>query len=117
MKRTILLSAGACTGVVAMALMATQASGFGSYFARVTANGGIARSSGVADGTKTATGVYDITFNRAVNLCGYVATVNALSAGYATINLKTTKILTITTFNAGGTKTDRAFNVMVTCGQ
>jgi hypothetical protein len=115
MKRTILLAASA--GVVMMALMATQASGFGSYFARVTANGGISRSSGVADGTKTAVGVYDVTFNRPVNLCGYVATVNDIKAGYATIDLKATKILTITTFNSNGVKANREFNVIVTCGQ
>jgi hypothetical protein len=114
MKRTILLAASA--GVVMMALMATQASGFGSYFARVTANGGISRSSGVTNGANPTAGVYEITFSRAVNLCGYVATVNDTKAGYATINLKTTKILTITTFNAGGTKANHAFNVMVTCG-
>lgn len=113
MRRTILLLAGGMA--FAVLSQAASASGFGTYFARLSGSGGVVKSSGVADGARTATGVYEITFNRAVNYCGYVATVTGANAGYATIDIVTSKVLTVSTYSIKGAKANLPFNVMVSC--
>jgi hypothetical protein len=113
-KFTVLLLAVAA--VATLPLIEAHASGFASYFARVSGAGNVIRSSGVSDVTHSAVGVYEVTFNRAVSSCAFVASVSAPTAAYATVNFKSAKVLTVRTFASNGAKANNDFNMMVTCG-
>jgi len=115
-QRAILAAARLCVPVILM-IEAAQASGFGSFFARVAASGTVQRSLGVASSVLTTTGVYQITFNRPINTCGWVASLNGPIGGYATAMVgATAQTLTVMTFSAAGAKANRPFSVVVNCG-
>ena len=105
---------------MALAILASEqagATGFASYFARISAVGVVQKSLGVANGAKTAVGIYDVTFTRAVSACGWVASVNQSLPGYATVKVGATPmILTVSTYASNGVKADRPFTLMVQCG-
>ena len=110
-----LLAAGL---LLAGAANLVQASGFATYFARVTESGGVQRSSGVADVENPAAGIYDVTFTRDVNYCGWMAGLAGTTnpgAGYATVTRAAATVLRIRTHNSNGTLVNRAFTVMVQC--
>jgi len=95
-----------------------QASGFATYFARVTDSGAVQRSSGVASVANSAAGIFDVTFTRDVNYCGWIAGLAGTTnpgAGYATVTRSTATVLRIRTHNSNGTLVNRPFTVMVQC--
>jgi len=112
MRPLSLLSVATC---FALFFSSAQASGFATYFARVTSGGTVAKSSGVADSERTTTGVYDVVFNRTIGSCAYTATVTSSVAGYATIDVKAGDTLTVTTYATNGAKANRPFSLIVTC--
>src|SRR5262245_26506522 len=97
-------------------IVQAQASGFATYFAWVQGTGNVLKSSGVVSATKSDTGVYDIVFKRTIDYCGFVASVNGATAGYATTapgaNAKT---VTVRTFASNGAAANRAFTVFIQC--
>jgi hypothetical protein len=109
-----LLATGAALFASA-AVQAASATGFATYFAVVAGNGNVSRSSGVASAARTSTGTYDVTFNRKINYCGTVASISNGGAGYASVDNKSSFVITVTTFAANGAKANLAFQVMVMC--
>jgi hypothetical protein len=115
MRKGVVLFAAVILVMAGAGFTAAQASGFATYFARVAPGGTVQRSSGVQAATRTAVGVYAVTFNRRINSCGWVASVTAATSGYATVTLKSATVLTVRTFASNGGKANRPFALMVQC--
>jgi hypothetical protein len=104
----------AADGTLGMALMA----------ASVNANATLAHGSGVASTTKLGgNGLYQVTFDRDVSLCTYVATIgpaNTSSAeGQIDVALRAgnSSAVFVNTHNAAGSSTDQPFHLLVFCNK
>jgi len=93
-----------------------------SHSAVLTAGGAYRRGRGVASVARTATGRYQVIFNRDVRACVYVATVGDPSAaapghGTAAVGSLATNVsgVTVRTFNEQGALANRAFHLIVSC--
>jgi len=89
-------------------------------WAVVNLNGTLARGSRVTGVTKLGVGQYEVTFNRNVRACSYVATTRnaysqALQAYTASGHLSVNGVF-VETKNQGGGLTDGPFNLVATCG-
>jgi hypothetical protein len=114
MARKLVFLATAIAAVL-IADSAPKAIGYATYFARVSASAAVLNSSGVSEAVQASTGVYSISFNRNVNYCGWIASVNGPTSGYATTTLADPRTITVRTFAADGTAANRAFTVFVQC--
>lgn len=97
---------------------ADAAQAFSSFYAVVNSGGSVARGSGVASATRSATGRYNITFTRTVKNCAHVASLATTTAGSAVVSAHpspTNKILQVFTFGPTGTASNQNFTVMVSC--
>jgi hypothetical protein len=67
--------------------------------------------------TKGAAGIYTVDLGFDGSACQSTATVTGASVGFANVtpDPTTKNLLTVNTFNAAGTATDRAFNLLVAC--
>ena len=106
--------AGAFGSDAALALTAP------SLWAKVNLNGTLARGSRVTSVTKLGVGQYEVTFNRNVRSCAYVATTRnaytqALQASTASGHLSVNGVY-VETKNQGGGLTDGPFDLVATCG-
>jgi hypothetical protein len=91
-----------------------------SLWAKVNLNGTLSRGSRVTSVTKLGIGQYEVTFNRNVSSCAYVATTRnvstqALQASTAGGHLGANGVY-VETKNQGGGLTDGPFDLVVTCG-
>lgn len=89
-------------------------------WAVVNLNGSLARGSRVTSVTKLGVGQYEVTFNRDVSQCAYVATTKnaysqALGVFTASGHLSANGVF-VETKNQGGGLTDGPFNLVTTCG-
>jgi hypothetical protein len=116
MKTKIACLLAATLAIGAGAAWQAQAASYATFFARIAVGGSVTKSLGVQEAARTAVGTYDVTFNRAVNTCGSVATVTDATPGYTTVDIKTASVLTVRTFGSNGAKVNRPFNIMVMCG-
>jgi hypothetical protein len=89
-------------------------------WAVVTANGALSRGSRVTSTTRLGIGRYEVTFNRSVSGCAYIATtINAYSQALGVFtaggHLSSNGVY-VETKNQGGGLTDGPFNLLVACG-
>ena len=89
-------------------------------WAVVNQNGTLARGSRVTSVAKLGTGQYEVTFNRSVTGCAYIATTTnaysqALGIFTASGHLSANGVF-VETKNQGGGLTDGPFNLVVACG-
>lgn len=91
-----------------------------NLFARVSAAGTLIAGSEVTSVTHLGTGIYEVTFAKAVNLCAYAATTVNGSAQALTVftaggHLNANGVY-VETKNQGGGLTDGQFELVVNCG-
>lgn len=89
-------------------------------WAVVSANGKIVRGSGAVKAKRTSKGRYKVTFNQAVNNCGYKATIGNAdskvpSVGDIGVASKGTKAVQVQTTNAKGKSANYSFHLAVVC--
>jgi hypothetical protein len=104
--------------VAAAALIGqAQALGYATFFARLNAAGGTVIGSGVASSSKIAVGRYEVTFNRPIQNCATLVTIEGATAAYGTARRKpaSTTVLQVFTYTSTGAFADRAANVFVLC--
>src|SRR3954447_1570363 len=91
-----------------------------SLWAKVDLNGSLSRGSRVVSASKLGPGQYEVTFNRNVSTCAYLATTRnaytqAIQASTAGGHLSANGVY-VETKNQGGGLTDGPFDLVVTCG-
>lgn len=105
--------------ISAAACGAAEAQSFpGDYFAVINpSTGNTVRGSGVDTSSRTAVGVYQIDFNRAMSSCAYTASLNGQAGGQITVTPQAGEPnrLVVRTFNGVGVAANRGFQVMVMC--
>jgi hypothetical protein len=118
-------------GLAALVLMAasTGASaapdntlGMAILSAVVDTNGNLVSGSGVAD-SELISGVYYVTFERAVTSCAYLATVGLPVGGFSQVgytvqttrNVANDRVVNVLIKNTGDISVTRAFNLLVFC--
>jgi hypothetical protein len=119
MSRISVLAASAVlvTGMLAVAPQAAEASG--NLFAVVDISGNLVTGNGVSSVAQLGTGRYEVTFNRSVEPCAYVATTvntysQALTVFTAGGHLSPQGVY-VETKNQGGGLTDGPFHLVVAC--
>jgi hypothetical protein len=93
-----------------------RASGFGTYYAALDANGEVSQSLGVQTTARTAAGVYDVTFKPLVNDCGFTVSVTGPTPGFASANRKTGRLITVSTFSKNGVAANLPSTIILVCG-
>jgi len=88
--------------------------GSAPLWADVNANGFLNRSKGVDDIVKGPTGIYNISFNRDVSQCVFVATLTDSATG-ETSGRHDGEDLDILTWDSTGSAANRPFNLIVVC--
>jgi hypothetical protein len=82
----------------------------------VNADGTKARGSADVTSSKTAAGTYTVSFDAGnLSACGFLATLDGASGSVAANGGTPDNDVEVTTYNAGGAPTDRAFNLIVNC--
>ena len=120
------LGRGIAAAILAGALLAlalvsiASASGSSNLFATVSMSGNLIDAGGVTGVTHLGTGRYEVTFNKDVSACAYVAsTQNAFSQALGVFtaggHLSSNGVY-VETKNQGGGLTDGPFNLIVDCG-
>jgi hypothetical protein len=107
-------------GPASEAITATPATTIRHLWAVVAANGTLTRGSRVTGVTRLGVGQYEVTFNRSVTGCAYVATTQnaysqALGIFTASGHLSANGVY-VETKNQGGGLTDGPFDLLVSCG-
>jgi hypothetical protein len=79
----------------------------------------VTRSKGAVSSSRLGTGVYKIGFNRKVNGCACVATIDQSQLGFidavANSFVATEREVVVSTYNSDGTAAERPFQVVVHC--
>lgn len=103
--------------VFSSATVSPALAAFGTFFATLTTTGKTITGSGVASSVRTAAGRYEVKFNRPIDGCAIVATVNGAAAGYGVTRKKagTDDVVQLTTFNKTGVLIDSNTTLLVTC--
>ena len=89
--------------------------------AMINANGSIAAGAGVLASAKLSTGFYNVTFNRTLSGCTFVASISTTTDTVPSGSIVTMRepsdlrILNVATFSDFKTAADRDFGVMVFC--
>jgi hypothetical protein len=93
-----------------------RASGFATYFANLSATGTVSVSSGVQTAVRSGVGVYNVTFVRLINDCGFTVSVTGPTPGYASVNRTSGRTVTVFTFLKNGTSHNLPSNIILVCG-
>jgi hypothetical protein len=108
-----------CAALLATATTGDQASAMGlaTYTAAIRNDGFTNYGSGIASSVRIGLGTYEVTFNRAVQQCVYMATTRGNQPGLvSTINKGgTPDAIVVRTFTHAGAKADLSFYLMVYC--
>lgn len=106
-------------GLISAACGAADAQSFpGEYFAVINGNtGNTVRGSGVDTSSRTAAGVYQISFNRTMAACAFTASLSGQAAGQLTVSTEagSPARLVVRTFNVAGLPANRGFQVIALC--
>jgi len=113
MKLTAFLAGIAATAAF---VGTAHASGFDTYFARVSATGTVVADSGGVTAAHTSLGTYTVTFNSTVNTCGVTVSTLGTKAGFASTAFKSKDTIYVYTKAQNGTATNLPFSVFVSCG-
>ena len=83
-------------------------------FAVVRADGVLIRGKGAKAAEQTAAGTYEVTFDRLVGQCAWVAT--PIDPGFVTtVDVSTPNTVLVETFSTAGAAADRTFSLQVAC--
>lgn len=115
-------AAGRVENLNADKLDGLEAADLGPSWAVVSATGALSRDDGAASASNSATGQYDVVFERAVNGCAYTATIGGAGAGVAPSGLAGVSQLSgnasgvrVVTRDDAGTPTNLPFHLTVAC--
>lgn len=84
-------------------------------WAAVSADGTLARGIGVASVARLEAGIYQVTFDREIAACGFLATIAAKGQIAATGQAETAAAVRVETQTSSGTTIDRPFHLAVLC--
>jgi hypothetical protein len=86
-----------------------------SQTAQVSDTGALSKARGASAATRTAAGVYDVTFSTDVSACLPTGTVGGTTGGQLSVTQPSASVVHVTTFAADGTAADKPFSLLVTC--
>jgi hypothetical protein len=116
MKQTLRVLAAAGAISAAVCGSAAAQSYAADYFAVVNTNGDTVRSSGVFASARSATGLFEVLFNREdLSACAFTASLSGPNPGLITAQGGNPNKVIVRTFSRTGAAANRAFHVMVTC--
>lgn len=99
-----------------LAASEARASGFGTYYAALSATVEVSKSIGVQTTARTAAGVYDVTFKPLINDCGFTVSVTGPIPGFASAERKTGRLITVSTFSKNGVAANLPSTIILVCG-